>query len=176
MTSEDTIRLELPEWMVKQLLGGVRHEDHYSVDGEKDAEQIERTLEAALEDNRGSAFDWYQGLTDETAVYPDAHVVASESTPAGEVGDAVDVDTGLLYTVLGVNGGAGGVAEKVKKDLRGDDDEPLDIGDELGDVLWYLARVCEELDYSLDAVARRNAAKLTDRKARGVLKGSGDDR
>jgi NTP pyrophosphatase (non-canonical NTP hydrolase) len=46
----------------------------------------------------------------------------------------------------------------------------------LGDVLWYLAQVCNDCDIDLEAVARENLDKLRDRQERGVLKGSGGER
>jgi len=47
---------------------------------------------------------------------------------------------------------------------------------ELGDVLWYVARLAMELGVSLDDVAQLNLEKLSDRAARGVIGGSGDHR
>lgn len=85
---------------------------------------------------------------------------------------------GLTYTVLGLCGEAGEVAEKVKKRLRGDPVQSTseDIGRELSDVLWYLAAAADELGYTLEEIADLNLTKLTDRYNRGVLKGNGDDR
>lgn len=102
-------------------------------------------------------FDDYQSLTMETAIYPE--------------------DEGVQYTALGLNGEAGEVAEKVKKWRREGDEQYLEeLESELGDVLWYLARLADELDVSLDQVAEENIDKLLDRKARDVLEGQGDDR
>jgi len=90
---------------------------------------------------------------------------------------------GLIYTILGLNGEAGEVAEKLKKYIRDSDDtyEAFEafrsaVTKELGDVLWYLANVCEELNISLADVAANNLEKLYSRMERDVLHGSGDDR
>lgn len=88
---------------------------------------------------------------------------------------------GVIYPTLGLSNEAGEVAGKIKKIFR--DKEGL-IGEaerealksELGDVLWYLAQVCTELDISLDEVAQSNLAKLLDRQARGKIRGDGDNR
>jgi NTP pyrophosphatase (non-canonical NTP hydrolase) len=109
-----------------------------------------------------NAFDDYQKKAWDTAIYP-------------ERGD------NLIYPVLGLNGEAGEVAEKVKKVIR--DSEGV-VGEatrkilakELGDVLWYVAAICSELGLSMAEVADQNLDKLNDRKERGVLHGSGDER
>jgi NTP pyrophosphatase (non-canonical NTP hydrolase) len=47
---------------------------------------------------------------------------------------------------------------------------------ELGDILWHVALVANNLGYSLEAVADLNLQKLESRKQRDMIKGSGDDR
>lgn len=111
-------------------------------------------------------FGEYQTATDETAVYPDAGEGTIES---------------VTYAVLGLNGEAGEVAEQLKKALRDDNGRITEsrlaaIKKEIGDVLWYLARTCTELDLDLQEVAEENIDKLTRRKAEGSLHGSGSDR
>jgi NTP pyrophosphatase (non-canonical NTP hydrolase) len=86
-----------------------------------------------------------------------------------------------LHWVLGINGEAGEVAEKVKKIIRDKDgkmtkQDKLELGKELGDVLWYLAVFAHDLGLPLDRIARENLDKLQSRKARGVLGGTGDNR
>ena len=87
----------------------------------------------------------------------------------------------LSYSQAGLSNEPGEFAGKYKKLIR-DQDGNLDpefldsmVG-ELGDVLWYLADACSTLGVSLADVAQANLNKLADRKARGVLKGSGDKR
>lgn len=87
----------------------------------------------------------------------------------------------ITYVALGLNGEAGEVAEKLKKIIRDkqgkiDAQDRDDICNELGDVLWYLTEFASLLQVSLQQVAERNIQKLTDRKARGVLHGKGDNR
>lgn len=86
-----------------------------------------------------------------------------------------------LYFTLGLTGEAGEIAEKIKKVIRNHDGDYTkldreDIAKELGDVLWYLSMLAEAFDISLDDVASANIAKLSDRKKRGVIKSTGDNR
>jgi NTP pyrophosphatase (non-canonical NTP hydrolase) len=97
---------------------------------------------------------------------------------------ATFTDTGILrtaYLTLGLTGEAGEVAEKVKKAIRDNggeisDEKKQDIKKELGDVLWYVSQLARILGFTLDEVAEANLVKLADRKARGVIGGSGDTR
>jgi len=89
----------------------------------------------------------------------------------------------VIYAAMGLGNEAGEVMGKIKKWLRGDDgDEGMSIErkkalkDELGDVLWYLAILANDLDLDLDDIAKTNIGKLKSRKERGVLKGDGDKR
>lgn len=100
----------------------------------------------------------YQRLTEKTANYPKGK------------GD-------VRYLALAIGGEAGEVQEKVKKAWREDDDAYLDdLEDELGDVLWYLARLADELDLDLADVAERNIEKTYGRLERGQIQGEGDNR
>ncbi|HTX89679.1 MAG TPA: nucleoside triphosphate pyrophosphohydrolase family protein [Anaerolineales bacterium] len=87
----------------------------------------------------------------------------------------------VIYPTLGLTNEAGEVAGKIKKIFRDKggviaeaDREALK--GELGDVLWYLAQVCTELDLTLEEVAEHNIAKLYSRLERGVISGDGDNR
>ena len=92
-----------------------------------------------------------------------------------------EVGTNAIYPTLGLVGEAGGVADKVKKILRDkkgvfDKDSKDAIKFELGDVLWYISQLSTELGYELEEVASANLQKLSSRKNRGKIQGSGDDR
>ena len=92
-----------------------------------------------------------------------------------------NVGSNAIYPTLGLVGEAGEVADKVKKILRDKDgvfdEESSDaIKFELGDVLWYISQLSSELGYELEDVANSNLQKLNDRKKRGKISGSGDNR
>lgn len=85
----------------------------------------------------------------------------------------------ITYPALGLAGEAGELANKVKKLLRGDKgrDELLEgIKSEMGDVLWYLAALADDLDVALEDIAAENIEKLRSRQVRGAIKASGDVR
>lgn len=86
-----------------------------------------------------------------------------------------------LYCTLGLLGEAGEIAEKMKKIIRdkngviSDDDLQL-LKKEDGDVVWYTGAMAGELNSDFAEVAQLNIDKLQDRKKRGVIGGSGDNR
>ena len=87
----------------------------------------------------------------------------------------------VVYYSLGLAGESGEVAEKIKKLFRDDkgiltEDRKAAIVKELGDCLWYLSAVAEEIGVTLAHVAVTNRKKLLDRIDRGVHSGDGDNR
>ncbi|MGI8470501.1 MAG: nucleoside triphosphate pyrophosphohydrolase family protein [Pyrinomonadaceae bacterium] len=81
----------------------------------------------------------------------------------------------LQYLALGLNGEAGEVADQIKKAMRNDDGEIsverlVKLRSELGDVLWYLTRLADELETNLAEVANENVEKLLARKEQGTLR------
>tara|TARA_B110000858_G_C17380383_1_gene283537 strand:- start:85 stop:396 length:312 start_codon:yes stop_codon:yes gene_type:complete len=82
----------------------------------------------------------------------------------------------VLYPTLGLCGESGEVAEKVKKQVRDGVFNRHEVAKELGDVLWYLTNVCNDIGYNLEEIATMNIEKLNSRKDRDVIKGSGDNR
>jgi len=87
----------------------------------------------------------------------------------------------MVYPLLGLAGETGELLEKMKKLFR-DQEGRMDmnfrnsIARELGDVLWYLSEVATLMDLKLPAIAEQNIEKLSFRKEKGILKGSGDYR
>lgn len=111
-------------------------------------------------------FDEYQGTTHQTCVYPT---------------DDADTMEAIKYLTLGLVGEGGEIAENVKKMLRDDNgvitpERKAKLFSEIGDQFWYISELCSRLGFNMGEVAKANIAKLLDRKARGVLHGSGDNR
>lgn len=82
----------------------------------------------------------------------------------------------VLYPTLGLCGEAGEIAEKVKKQVRDNNFNRHEVAKELGDVLWYLANLANDIGYNLDEISNINIEKLTSRKERNKIQGSGDNR
>jgi NTP pyrophosphatase (non-canonical NTP hydrolase) len=87
----------------------------------------------------------------------------------------------VIYPTLGLTNEAGEVAGKIKKVFRDKGGEISvetreALKSELGDVLWYIAQVCTELEIPLEEVAEANLAKLLDRQQRDKIRGDGDNR
>lgn len=86
----------------------------------------------------------------------------------------------LPILALGLAGETGEVCDKLKKLIRvGASMETVDrhsIKKELGDVLWYLTSIADELGFTLDGVMAANVDKILGRLKRNTLFGSGDDR
>lgn len=80
------------------------------------------------------------------------------------------------YYALGLNGEAGEASEKIKKYYRDGTIDPAGLAAELGDTLWYLARLADTFGIRLADVATGNISKLTARAATSTLHGSGDNR
>ena len=106
-------------------------------------------------------FDYYQEKTSSTAIYPE--------------------ENALYYLTLGAVGETGEIANKVKKIIRDragvlTEDDRVAICDEIGDTLWYLAQLADQLGASLGEIAQGNLSKLASRQQRNQLKGKGDQR
>ena len=107
----------------------------------------------------------YQEMALETAIYPEAFKA--------------------IYPALGITGEAGEVSDKIKKLIRDkgykgglieSDKDREDIALELGDVLWYVATLANDIGYNLEEIAILNYSKLQKRKEQGKIGGSGDHR
>lgn len=110
----------------------------------------------------------YQRQTIRTAMYPEAGRCTEKE---------------LNYLVIGLVGEAGELANKYKKMLRHAYIELENyktitmapgqaeiLADELGDVLWYMARICTTLGFSIEEVAQLNSDKLRNRLDAGEIK------
>jgi NTP pyrophosphatase (non-canonical NTP hydrolase) len=122
-------------------------------------------------------FDEYQEFTNETAIYGES----AELMVTGVRPEITERWLRLAYVGGKLNGEAGEIAELIFKAMRDDVgvitvDRRSDLVKEIGDALYYLARLAIELDSTLGLIAESNMEKLRARKEQGKIKGSGSDR
>ena len=108
-----------------------------------------------------SDLDMYQKVALTTAIYPR--------------------EQAIIYPTLGLTGEAGEVANKVKKIIRdgsdkNDDSLVSEIKSEIGDCLWYIAVLADDIGCKLADIANSNLEKLANRQKKGTIHGSGDTR
>jgi NTP pyrophosphatase (non-canonical NTP hydrolase) len=105
--------------------------------------------------------DDYQDQSGKTAIFPE--------------------DEALTYLILGLCSEAGELAGKLKKIIRDNNghismEKRVELVQENGDCLWYVAQIATALGSSLRSTGQINLDKLNSRLERGVLGGSGDNR
>ena len=110
---------------------------------------------------RISDLDMYQQVAKQTAIYPR--------------------EQAIIYPTLGLTGEAGEDANKVKKIIRDDGNKineglVQEISAEIGDVLWYIAVLADDIGCKLADIANSNLEKLANRQKKGTIHGSGDTR
>jgi NTP pyrophosphatase (non-canonical NTP hydrolase) len=88
----------------------------------------------------------------------------------------IDTERSLTIMSFGLAGETGEVMELLKKRIRDGKFDRDSLIKELGDVAYYWARICQHFNVSPSEVLKINMEKLLDRKARGVMRGSGDNR
>lgn len=103
----------------------------------------------------------YQKFTASTAVYNKKHA--------------------LFYLGLGLAGESGEVANKIKKVIRDNNGIVTPeireaIIEELGDIEWYISEIATALGVNLGEIFDGNVKKISSRKNRNKLHGSGDNR
>lgn len=100
-----------------------------------------------------------------------------------------------IYAITGLTAEVGKINDKIAKWVRKgwiyfennnwkanlenipDDFDPIhELVMEVGDVLWFVALMAEQLGHPLGIIAEMNLDKLASRKERGVIDGAGDYR
>jgi NTP pyrophosphatase (non-canonical NTP hydrolase) len=102
-------------------------------------------------------------------------------TDLGNIGGRKELNPEWMYYVLGMAGEMGEFQEKIKKLFRDHDGRltlgyQMELGLEMGDILWYMARLADKIGLPLNDVAALNIEKLFSRKERSKLQGDGDER
>lgn len=125
--------------------------------------------------------DAYQKMTAETELYTDASMqFLAEANEVFPHNHPITV-LSMMYCAGKLNGEAGEVAEVVFKAFRGNGghlsgEQKVALQKELGDCMWYIARLADLIGCPLSVIMEQNIDKLMDRKERGVVHGYGDNR
>ena len=64
---------------------------------------------------------------------------------------------------MGITGEAGDIAGCIKKTFAHDNDQRAGIRENLGDVLWYVAMICNFFKWDMNEVLNENIEKLKKR-------------
>ena len=76
------------------------------------------------------------------------------------------IDRELEYLMIGLMNEAGEVGGAYKKEIRDNINNRDLIIDEMGDVLWYLTRLCDVYDVKISELMMNNIDKLLNRMTR----------
>ena len=87
----------------------------------------------------------------------------------------------IFYPIIGIAGEAGEVAEEIKKWMRSGEELPsvetrVKVAKELGDLLWYIWALADDLGLTLETIATANINKLRKRKKENTLTGNYEKR
>ena len=118
-------------------------------------------------------FDAYQKLAKTTDIALGGLFKKYPDLPP-EIQDLLEIS----YAGLGL-GESGEVQNNIKKMIRDDqcvsEDKKNALKKEIGDIFWYIAKICNDCGWSMGEVAQANVDKLASRKERGVIHGSVDN-
>lgn len=120
-------------------------------------DELEKLLQSTENERKIMNFNEYQKWAKSTGIYPESAKV--------------------IYPAMGLAGETGELLNILKKIIRDQVDADRDrLVGEIGDILWYLAVLSQDLGIDFDEVVTYNVDKLNGRKARGTLRGSGEER
>ena len=80
-----------------------------------------------------------------------------------------DKDKELLTWGLGIAGEAGDIAGCIKKTVSHNNDQRNGIRENIGDVMWYIATICNFFGWNLDDILEENVEKLKKRYPKGFF-------
>ncbi len=78
-----------------------------------------------------------------------------------------DKEKEIMTWGLGITGEAGDLAGCIKKTYTHDNDQKEGIRENLGDVLWYGAMICNYFDWNFEDILKENIEKLNKRYQEG---------
>jgi len=99
--------------------------------------------------------DEYQALA--------ARTICPQMAALGRI-QATPRQTQILHGVIGLQGESGEMATQVEGHIwYGKPFDQVNMEEEIGDALWYLAEICSAMGVSMEDIMERNIAKLRQR-------------
>lgn len=93
------------------------------------------------------------------------------------INNELDKSDQTLNFSLGLSGETGEVIDLIKKEFfQGHKRNNEKLKDEIGDVFWYLANLCNELGYDIETILDINIEKLNKRYPEGFKKEDSENR
>lgn len=78
-----------------------------------------------------------------------------------EIADYVEfVDANVIHGIIGIFTEAGELLEALRDGYNGAGLDPVNVKEEIGDLFWYVAILCNEFGFNFDDIQRINIAKL----------------
>ncbi|MCK9596684.1 nucleoside triphosphate pyrophosphohydrolase family protein [Candidatus Pacearchaeota archaeon] len=72
-----------------------------------------------------------------------------------------DINKRLMHAILGISTESGELVDAIKKYIFYNKSlNNINLVEEVGDLLWYIAIICDVLDISFEEVMKKNIAKL----------------
>jgi len=78
-----------------------------------------------------------------------------------------DKEKRIMTWGLGIAGEAGDVASCIKKTYAHKNNQKQGIRENIGDMLWYTAMICNHFDWDLEEILQENVKKLQKRYPKG---------
>jgi len=111
--------------------------------------------------------DWSKLCTTVTNSVHDARRSSSETVTFGGPRDVTRTDLAvsprLFHSIVGINTEAGELMELLKAEVDSGVGDVVNFGEEVADVMWYVAIGLDETNISMDTVLSTNIAKLKSR-------------
>ena len=86
------------------------------------------------------------------------HALSGESVDRAR--EDIAVNPRIFHAAMGFATEAGEVMEAMEANMRGEELDTVNLGEEIGDINWYTAIALDETGLELDSILERNIAKL----------------
>lgn len=148
---------------------------------EREIDNMDLAFEMLAANKLNITYHYPQTDIDEYGDFTESIWFSKHATDCGTFGSREctceqDPERSLYIMSMGLAGEVGEVMELLKKRTRDGVWDVENFVKEMGDVVYYWARLAKHFGIQPSEIIAANKRKLLDRKARGVMRGSGDNR